>query len=239
MATAHISATKEQIAKVVVMAGDPLRVKLFAENYMTNIELVNEVRGMLAYTGNIGDKRVTVMGHGMGLDSIGIYAYELYDFYNVDTIIRFGSAGSYDNDVNVLDFIIAEQAWTSSDYGRGYGVDSDTINATPRLVEVAQRKAAELITDRRIVTSKVNSSPWFYKTHDLDVPEEMVAKGIVCVEMEAYALYAIANALGKEALTILTISDHIVKHEAMSADDRRTKFEDMFVVLQNIVKEIA
>ena len=110
MATAHISATKEQIAKVVVMAGDPLRVKLFAENYMTNIELVNEVRGMLAYTGNIGDKRVTVMGHGMGLDSIGIYAYELYDFYNEDTIIRFGSAGSYDNDVNVLDFIIAEQA---------------------------------------------------------------------------------------------------------------------------------
>jgi purine-nucleoside phosphorylase len=110
MATPHISANKEDIAKIVIMPGDPLRAKLFAEEYMEDIKLVNDVRGMLAYTGFINGKRVTVMGHGMGLDSIGIYSFELYDQYDVETIIRFGSAGAYSSDINVLDFIIAEKA---------------------------------------------------------------------------------------------------------------------------------
>jgi purine-nucleoside phosphorylase len=110
MATPHISAAKEDIAKIVVMPGDPLRAKLFAEEYLDDAVLINEVRGMLAYTGTINGKKVTVMGHGMGLESIAIYSYELYKFYDVDTIIRFGSAGSYDENINILDVVIAEEA---------------------------------------------------------------------------------------------------------------------------------
>ncbi len=239
MATPHISANKEDIAKIVVMPGDPLRAKLFAEKHMENPRQINNVRGMLGFTGTIDGKEVTVMGHGMGLDSIGIYSFELYKFYDVETIIRFGSCGSYNNDVNVWDLIIADKAYTASNFGDGYGfAGQDTIEATPELVEIA-KKAAEGLgeTKGNIVTTTVNSSMWFYKTHNVDQPEEFVAKGIDVVEMEAYSLYAIAKALGKKALTILTVSDHIVKEEYTTSEERQTGFNDMFRVLKTIVKE--
>ena len=239
MATPHISANKEDIAKIVVMPGDPLRAKLFAETYMEDAKLVNEVRGMLAYTGTINGKKVTVMGHGMGLDSIGIYSYELYKFYDVETIIRFGSAGTYTKDIDIFDLIIAEKAWTKSNFGLAYGFDSNTLEASSELVEMAEEVAKELITDRKVIKTTANSSMWFYSDVEMESPAEMVEMGVDVVEMEAYALYAIAKSLGKKALTILTVSDSLVEEKSLDAEERQTKFADMFKVVQRMAEKLA
>ncbi len=239
MATPHIQAAKEEIAKIVVMPGDPLRAKLFADTYMENPKQINNVRGMLGYTGKVNGKEVTVMGHGMGLDSIGIYAFELYNFYEVETIIRFGSCGSYNNDVNIWDVIIADKAYTKSNYGEGFGfAGQDTIEATPSLVELAKEVSKDMETKGNVLTTTVNSSMWFYKTHNVDVPAEFVAKGVDVVEMEAYALYAIAHSLGKQALTILTVSDHVAKEEYTTSEERQTGFVDMFNILQKMIDRL-
>ncbi len=239
MATPHISANKEDIAKIVVMPGDPLRAKLFAETHMENFRQINNVRGMLGFTGTINGKEVTVMGHGMGLDSIGIYAFELYDQYEVETIIRFGSCGSYNNDVNIWDVIIADKAYTKSNYGEGFGfAGQDTIEATPELIELAKDVSKDMETRGQVLNTTVNSSMWFYKTHNVDVPAEFVAKGIDVVEMEAYALYAIASSLGKKALTILTVSDHVAKHEYTTSEERQTGFLDMFNILKGMIERL-
>ncbi len=240
MATAHISAEKGDIAKIVVMPGDPLRAKLFAEKFMESPREINNVRGMLGYTGTINGKEVTVMGHGMGLDSVGIYAFELYSFYDVETIIRFGSCGSYNNDVNIWDIIIADKAYTKSNYGEGFGfAGQDTISATESLVELAKEVSEGMETKGQILTTTVNSSMWFYKTHNVDVPADFVAKGVDVVEMEAYALYAIARSLGKEALTILTVSDHVAKEEYTTSKERETGFIDMFNILGKMIDRLA
>lgn len=238
MATPHIGAEKGQIAKIVLMPGDPLRAKLFAETYLDNPVLINEVRGMLGYTGTYKGKEVTVMGHGMGLDSIGLYTYELYTEYDVETIIRFGSCGAYNNDINVFDVIIGSKAYTKSNYGEGFGYDKDTIEATESLVKLAHEVADNYETKQRVVDTTINSSMWFYKTHNVDVPEEFVKKGIDVVEMEGYALYAIAKALGKNALVLLTVSDHVAKHEYTTAEQRRTGFTDMFNIMLNMVEKL-
>ncbi len=238
MATPHIGANKDEIAKIVLMPGDPLRAKLFSETYLENPVLINNVRGMLGYTGSFKGKKITVMGHGMGLDSIGIYSYELYTEYDVETIIRFGSCGSYNNNVNIFDIIIGSKAYSKSNYGEGFGYTSDTIEATPSLVSLAHSVADDFKTERKIVDTTINSSMWFYKTHNIDDPKEFVAKGIDVVEMEGYALYAIAKSLGKQALVLLTVSDHVVKHEYTTADERRTGFVDMFNILLGIVERL-
>lgn len=238
MATPHISADKGQIAKIVLMPGDPLRAKLFAETYLENTTLINETRGMLGYTGTYKGKEVTVLGHGMGLDSIGIYSYELYTEYDVETIIRFGSCGSYNNDVNVFDIIIGSKAYSKSNYGEGFGYYEDTIGATPELIELAKKVTDEYETERRIVDTTINSSMWFYKTDNIDDPAKFVENGIDVVEMEGYALYAIAKSLNKKALVLLTVSDHVVKHEYTTAEERRTEFKDMFQIMLNMVEEL-
>lgn len=238
MATPHIEAKKEDIAKIVLMPGDPLRAKFFAKTYLNNIKQINNVRGMLGFTGKYKDTEVTVMGHGMGLDSIGIYSYELYTTYDVDTIIRFGSCGSYNEDVNVFDIIIAENSYSKSNYGEGFGYKKNTIAATKELVNIAKEVTDNYETEKNVFFTTVNSSMWFYKTHNIDNPKTFVKKGIDVVEMESYALYAIANSLGKKALTILTVSDHIVKEEYTTPEERRTEFKDMFNILLEVIQKI-
>ncbi len=239
MTTPHIEAKKEDIAKIVLMPGDPLRAKLFAETYLENPVKINQVRGMLGYTGFYKNKKITVMGHGMGLDSIGIYAYELYKFYDVDVIIRFGSCGSYNENVNVWDIVIAKEAYTKSNYGEGFGFEGvDTLEATPKLTKLAEEVADSLKIDNKVFSTKVNSSMWFYKTHNVDKPKDFVDNGVDVVEMESYALYAIAKSLNKEALTLLTVSDHIVKQEFTDHNERRTGFKDMFKILLNMIEKI-
>lgn len=239
MPTPHIGAQKGDIAKIVLMPGDPLRAKLFSETYLKDTKIINEVRGMLGYTGTYNGIEITVMGHGMGLESSGIYVYELYTYYEVDIIIRFGSCGSYNEDINVMDIIIGEKGFTQSNYGSGYGFEGiDTISADKDLLKIAKKISQAHPTKRKVVTTTVNSSMWFYKTHNHDDPKYFVDKGIDVVDMEAYAIYAIAKSLSKKALVLLTVSDHIVKGDSLSSDERRTAFNDMFEIILGIVEEL-
>ncbi len=236
MSTPHIEAKKGEIAKIVLMPGDPLRAKFFAQEYLTDFKQVNNVRGMLAFTGKLDNKTVTVMGHGMGLDSIGIYSFELYKFYDVDTIIRFGSCGSYRKDLNLFDVFVAENSFSESNYGLAFGWDKPEIKATQKMIDISKKVAKEV--GYKVNFGTVNSSMWFYQTHNIKDIAEFVEMGIDVVEMESYALYSIANALHKNALTILTISDNIATGEVTTPEERRIGFTKMFDYLCKIVKEI-
>lgn len=236
--TPHNKASIHDIASIVLMPGDPLRAKFIAENYLTNYRLVNEVRGMLAYTGEYQGHRVTIMGHGMGCPSIGIYSYELFAFYNVDTIIRIGSCGTYVEDCKLGDIIIAKEAVGYSHFAEMMGVEvtNNRISATPKLVELATQTAKDM--NQPVHVGVVNSSDVFYGETNGPVIDQMIAnKEILAVEMEAYALYINAKKLNKQALTILTVSDSLVTHEEMSADTRQTGFQQMMQFALEIVKK--
>lgn len=235
MSTPHIEANKNQIAKIVLMCGDPLRAEFFTKKYLKNYELVNSVRGMLTFTGTLNGKWVTVMGHGMGLDSIGIYAYELYKFYDVEKIIRFGSCGSYNPNHKLFDVFVASKSFSESNYGEAFGNNENVADASQNLVDVAKKA---LNSEERTFFGTVNSSMWFYQTENIKEPKFYMEKGVEVVEMESYALYSIASALNKEALTILSVSDSIVNNEFTSSEERRSKFTKMFESLIKIVKEL-
>lgn len=240
MITPHLEAKIKDISKIVIMAGDPLRAKKWAKDFLINIKLVNSVRNMLVFTGKTKKgTRVTVMGHGMGLDSIGIYAYELYSFYNVDVIIRFGSAGSYTTDLDLFDVVIADSAYTSSNYGYGYGFKRvKCMTASSELISLAEKALIGTQTKNKYKIAKVHSSSWFYKTKNYDNPSKMVKKGILAVEMEAYALYVIAKIFKKRALTILTISDHLILEKKATPKEREEGFKWMFKALNLLVDNI-
>jgi len=237
MPTPHNDANEFDYAKTVLMPGDPLRAKFIAENYLENPKLVNQVRGMLAYTGTYHGKKVSVMGHGMGMPSIGIYAQELYSYYHVDRIIRIGSAGSLSPDLKLFDLVLASGASTNSNFAAQYDLpENGTLSAVasfPLLVEA--RDSAEK-HHYRYQVGQVFSSDHFYND-----PESKWKKwahmGCLAVEMEAYALYLIAADQKKEALTILTISDSMITHEETTTEQRRTGFTHMMDVALDCVKE--
>ncbi len=236
----HINAKKDQIAKTVFMAGDPLRVKYFVEKYLDDYEIVNTVRNETGYTGTINGKKISVLSHGMGLDSIGIYAYELFNEYGVENIIRFGSAGSYNSEFKILDLIIAENAYTESNYGKGYGFDVDTLKASDKLLLVANEiKNQKFANNNRIKNTTVHSSMWFYTIDGLIDINKMAQKGVNVVEMEAYALYAIAKHFNRNALTLLTVSDSLVTSEALDHTERETKFELMFEFILEMMNRLG
>ncbi len=243
MATAHNEAKKQDIAKIVLMPGDPLRAKFFTEHYLEKAKLVQNVRGMNAFTGFLkGTKiRVTVMPHGMGLESIGIYSYELYKFYDVDTIIRFGTSGSYNKEVKLWDLIIADKAYTASNYGKAFNNNSKLSDATPSLVKAAKEAAKKIKIDdpKKLHVGTVNSSMWFYQGKEVESVKDMQKKKILAAEMEGYALYSIAKFLKKEALVLLTVSDHIVTHETTTPAERQQGLKDMFGLLVETVKQHA
>lgn len=235
--TPHNRAKKEDIAKVVIMPGDPLRAKWISENFLKNSKLVNDVRGMLAFTGEYNNKKVTVMGHGMGIPSIGIYSYELFHFYDVEVIIRVGSAGSYSKDVNVGDLILADESFSESTYAKYIGIeannnvlkgDSDINNL---IIEVAK------VNNINLVSARVHSSDIFYGANRSLQKIINDTKSKV-VEMESFALFANARKLNKKAATLLTCSDSLVTHESMSAEDRQTKFINMVELALKTVERI-
>lgn len=229
--TPHNGAKLGDIAKTVLMSGDPLRAKMIAETYFENPTCYNEVRGMLGYTGTYNGKQVSVQGHGMGIPSMGIYSYELYNFYDVDTIIRMGTCGAINPDAKVGTVIIAEEAVTDSNYGYQYDLPEDfKALASEELLEAAERSAQALgITCQR---GKVCSSDVFY--NKMDVQNEWAANGVIGIEMEAYGLYTNAYAAGKKALTILTVSDNIVTGEALSAQERQNNLHNMIKIALGI-----
>lgn len=223
--TPHNEARKEDIAKIVLMPGDPLRAKFIAENFMDNYTVVNSVRGMLAYTGEYKGKRITVMGHGMGIPSIGIYSYELFKFYDVDTIIRIGSCGSYTKDVKVRDVIVVDNAYSESTYALVQsGFTGNMIKSNDEINEKIKETAKELNTN--IKFSNIHSSDVFY-SDAVDIKEINEKYGCCAVEMESFGLFHNANVLNKKAACILTVSDSLVEKEELTADERRTSMTNM------------
>ena len=225
--TPHIGAQYGDIAETVIMAGDPLRAKLMAEKFLDDAVQFNNVRGMLGFTGTHQGKRVSVMGHGMGMPSIGIYTYELFNFYGVKTIIRVGSAGAIQTDLHVGDLVIAQGACTNSNYASQYELPG---TYAPIGDFQLLRKAAESC-DRMGYTYKVGnvlSSDVFYSENPHT--DKWSAMGVLAVEMEIAALYMNAVRSGNRALAICTISDHIITGEVTTAEERQNTFTKMMDV---------
>ncbi|WP_462218219.1 purine-nucleoside phosphorylase [Mycoplasmoides genitalium] len=236
--TPHISAKKDDISKVVLMPGDPLRAKWIAEQFLDQAKLVNEVRGMFAYTGQYKSKTVTVMGHGMGIPSIGIYSYELMNFYEVETIIRIGSCGALAPQLKLKDLVIASKAWSESIYAKDMGVEiseDKILFATSSLVELAKETAIKNKLDFH--EGLVFCEDAFYQTRK-DVISLAKEKNSLAVEMEAHALYANAILLKKKALTLLTVSDSLVTHEALSSELRQKSFKQMALLALEMTQKL-
>jgi len=225
--TPHIGAQIDEIASTVLMAGDPLRAKFMAETFLDNPVQFNNIRGMLGFTGTYKGKRVSVMGHGMGIPSIGIYTYELFNFYHVDTIIRIGSAGSYDHDLHVGDIVLAMGACTNSSYADQYELPG---TFAPIADFGLLRKAVESCESLglRYKVGNVLSSDVFYS--DNPHTDRWVKMGVLAVEMEASALYMNAARASKRALAICTISDHVILGEDTTPEQREKTFTGMMKV---------
>lgn len=234
--TAHIESKKEDIAKTVIMPGDPLRAKYIAENFLTEVREVNNVRGMLGFTGKYNGKELTVFASGMGMPSMGIYAYELYHFYDVERIIRIGTAGANKEGVNILDIVIADSAYTLSVYPKLFFDDLEkeyfaSSELNNKLEE--QAKLKNLSYQRgRIITSDVFDVYLDKAKYFANYPEDL---DTLASEMETAALFAIAKHLNKEAASVLTVVDSPYSNVEISSSDRETKLNDMIkLVLDSI-----
>lgn len=232
--TPHIQPNGTKIAKTVLMPGDPLRAKYIADNFLENVEQFNEVRNMFGYTGTYKGKEISVMGSGMGIPSIGIYSYEFYNFFDVDTIIRIGSCGALQENVNLYDVIIAQAASTNSNY-------VDQFNIPGHFAPIADfeliTKAKQVADDIGAVTHVGNilSSDTFYNA-DKHFNDSWKNMGILGIEMESAGLYLNAIHAGKKALGIFTVSDHILRDEATSAEERQTSFTQMMEIALEIAE---
>ncbi len=232
--TPHINATPSDFAKTVLMPGDPLRAKFIAETFLENARLVNSVRGINGYTGTYKGKPISVMASGMGMPSMAIYSYELYNFFDVDNIIRIGSAGSINNDIKVRDLVIGMGACTNSNYAAQYGLNGTFAPICSYDLLKACTDTAEQL-GLAVKVGNLYSSDTFYD--DSGSTAAWGKLGVMAVEMEAAALYMNAARAGKNALAICTISDHILTGEATSAAERQTTFTDMMrLALETAVK---
>lgn len=237
MSTPHNKASKGEIAPVVLMPGDPLRAKYIAQHYLEDVVQFNDVRNMFGYTGTYQGKRISVMGSGMGMPSIGIYSYELYTQYDVEAIIRVGSAGAYAPHLQLFDVVLVKEAWSESSYAYAQSKDESAIQYPSQyLNEIIQASAKAnhiLLHEERIHSSDV-----FY--HEANTPscEEYVhTYGCSAVEMESFALFHNAKVLNKQAACILTISDSLVTKKETTAQERETSFHTMMkLALESAIK---
>ena len=229
MSTPHNAAEKGQFAKVCLMPGDPLRAKFIAENFLEEAQLVTSVRGMNGYTGKYKGRPVSVMGHGMGMPSVGIYSYELFAFYDVEKIIRIGSAGGMHPDLDLGDVVIAQGACTDSNYGAQY----DLPGTFAPIADFEMLSTAVGLAEKQgcnYLVGNVVSSDTFYSAHP-ERSNRWMDMGVLCAEMECAALYMNAAYLKKKALGLLTISDLIGDpNRAMTAEERQTAFTQMMEV---------
>ncbi len=237
MPTPHNEAKKGEIAKTVLMPGDPLRAKFIANKWLQNFKLVNQVRNMYAYTGTYKGKELTVMASGMGMPSMGIYSYELYKEYDVDKIIRIGSAGSYTDSLKLFDIVLTEKVWSGSAYAKTQsGFEGNFLFPEKKLNDTI-KKMSEVL-EIPIVRSCVHSSDAFYHEPEADDYTKIRdIYGCQCVEMESFALFHNARVSGKQAACILTISDSLVTKEQTTAKERQLSFEKMIMLaLESVVR---
>lgn len=240
--TPHISCTPADFARTVLMPGDPLRAKFIAENFLSNAVLVNNVRGIQGYTGEFEGTRVSVMASGMGIPSIGIYSYELYNFYGVENIMRIGSAGAMSEKIRVRDIVIGMGACTNSNFVHQYHLPGDFAP----ICSYKMLKTCAGIADEMGVNYHVGnllSSDTFYNDME-DVPNGYISEvswrkmGVMAVEMEAAGLYLNAARAGKNALAICTISDHLITGESTSSEERQNSFTEMMELALRTAKAL-
>lgn len=237
MSTPHNAAVKGDFAKTVLMPGDPLRAKFIAETFLEDPKLVTSVRGMLGYTGTYKGKPVSVMGSGMGMPSIGIYSWELFTQYDVDNIIRIGSAGSYSEDAKVFDVVMATSAYSESSFAKTQnGFEGDMTYPSKELNDKLQASADKL--GMKLIKGVIHSSDVFYRSAEPDYWEKLrEEKGCIAVEMESFALFHNAKATGKNAACLLTISDSFCSHEETTPEQRQTSFTNMMEIALGSVLE--
>ena len=233
MSTPHTSAEKGDFAKTVLMPGDPLRAKFIADTFLQDVRQVTGVRGMLGFTGTYQGRPISVMGSGMGMPSIGIYSYELFKFYDVDNIIRIGSAGSYTEKAKLFDVVLSTGAVSESNYARVQsGFEGDITLPSQSLNDKLRASAAK--QGIPLIEGNIHSSDVFYRQPSDEKPTYWEKlrdeRGCLCVEMESFALFANAQVLGKHAACLLTISDSFVAPEITTAEQRQTSFTNMMKV---------
>ncbi len=236
--TPHIAAKPGDFGKTVLMPGDPLRAKFIAENFLENPVLVNNVRGVQGYTGTYKGVRVSVMASGMGMPAIGIYSHELYNGYGVENIIRVGSAGAIQEDIDLYDLVIAQGACTDSNFAHQFHIPGTFAPIASYALLSAAVEAAEE-NGARYHVGNVNSSDVFYGDHEgvpegLDSVYALKKMGVMALEMEAAALYMNAARYGKRALCICTISDHVLKGTVTTSEERQTAFTAMMKVALDV-----
>ena len=235
--TAHINAKPEDFAKTVLMPGDPLRSEFIAKNMLERAVLVNDVRGIKGYTGFYKGNKVSVMASGMGMPSIGIYSYELFNFFGVDNIIRVGTAGAFDKNLKLRDIVLAMGASTNSAYANQYNLPG-TFSAIASFDLLCDAYRAAQKKNISCVVGNILSSDTFYDANPLST-DKWIAMGIKCVEMESAALYLNAARAKKNALSILTISDNVITGEQTTPDERQSSFTDMVeIALETAIKQV-
>ena len=226
MATPHNSAEMGDIAKTVLLPGDPLRAQFIAQTYLENVKCFSNVRNMLGFTGTYKGHKVSVMGSGMGTSSVGIYSYELYKFYGVENIIRIGSAGAYVPELDVFDVVVASEAYSESTYAKAFNdIDGNlaypSLELNEKILETAKEQGIP------IHLGTVHSSDVFYHEANSKYMDEVKKHNCIAVEMESFAMFTNAKVLGKRAACIITISDSLVTHKETTAEERQTSFDKM------------
>ncbi|MFK5883808.1 MAG: purine-nucleoside phosphorylase [Candidatus Izemoplasma sp.] len=229
MGTPHNTAADNAIAKTVLMPGDPLRAKYIADTFLENVVQFNEVRNMFGYTGTYKGKKISVMGSGMGMPSIGIYSFELYNNYGVENIIRIGSAGAYTADLDLYDVVLADSAWSESSYALTQNGLTDTVILPSKDLNTSIIETAKKL-NIPVTVGRIHSSDVFYRANFEDFLTISKKHKCLCVEMESFALFHNANVLGKKAACLLTISDNLITHEETSAEERQLAFTKMMEI---------
>ena len=231
MATVHIESKKEDIADIVLMPGDPNRAKYIAKKFLKDYRLVNSVRGMTAYTGYYKDRLVTIFPSGMGNPSMGIYSYELFKFYDVDIIMRVGSMGAYDANLELYDVVLATESYSESTFAKAQnGTEDNVLYSDTTLNEIILKTAAE--TNVKVHTGRVHSSDVFYH-ESVDVDHMNFDLGCLGTEMETFALFHNAKVCNKKATAIITVSDHLRTGKETTSEERETAFRTMMELALN------
>lgn len=228
--TPHINAKKDEIAKTVIMPGDPLRAKHIADTYLDDVVEINNVRNMLGYTGKYNGKEVSIIASGMGMPSMAIYSYELYEFYEVETIIRVGTAGAFSDELNIYDVVLATSALTPSNFAKqAFDLDEIELDASKELNEKIKK------VDSEIVCGKIVTHDAFYKTTQESTREFMNTHNCIASEMEAFALFANAKVLNKKAACLVTIVEHMKKRQNTSSEIREKSVMKMVEIALNSI----